>query len=308
MTIHPRYIGCDISKACIDVFDSSDGAARRVANETSALSAFALGLKGSGVLVVLEATGPYDRRLCEALAAAGVGFARVNPTRARRFAQAAGLLAKTDAVDAKMLASFGRALNLGPEAPAEDARKALGLLSTRRDQLVQSRADEKKRLHEAEGEAARSIKSHLAWLDSEIARFDEQISACIQHTPELKQDADRLQSAPGVGPVAACVLLAQMPELGRLNPKQIAALAGLAPLNNDSGAFRGVRRIKGGRRRVRQALYMAALSAVRACPRFNEFYNRILERGKAKKVALIAVARKLLTILNAIVRDKTTFA
>lgn len=308
MTVHQRYVGCDISKAFIDVFDPADGAARRLANEAVALAAFAGGLQGPGALVVFEATGPYDRRLAEALGAAGVAYARVNPMRARRFAQAAGLLAKTDKVDARMLSSLGRALDLEADAPPDDARKALGLLAARRDQLVQMRADEKKRRYEAAGEAARSIDAHLDWLSAEIARYDEEIAAFIKASPALDEDARRLQTAPGVGPVAASILLAQLPELGRLNPKQIAALAGLAPFNNDSDAFRGVRRIRGGRRRVRQALYMAAFNAVRSSPPFTEFHDRIYNRANAKKVAVIAVARKLLITLNAMLRDKTAFA
>lgn len=307
MTLHPRYIGCDISKAVIDIFDPADGGLRRIANEADALAAFASELCGSNALVVFEATGAYDRRLAGALAAAGVSYARVNPMRARRFAQAAGFLAKTDTVDARMLSSFGGALHLDADALPEGERKALGLLAARRDQLVQMRADEKKRRYDAAGDAVRSIEAHLLWLDAEIAHYDVMIAAHIKASPALDEDARRLQSAPGVGPVVATVLLAQLPELGSLNPKQIAALAGLAPFNNDSGAFRGVRRIKGGRRRVRQALYMAAFNAVRACPRFREFHDRILARAKARKVALIAVARKLLVVLNAIVRDNTAF-
>jgi transposase len=308
MTLHLQYVGCDISKRFIDVYDPADGAVRRIANEEGALAALAARLAAAPAIAVLEATGPYDRLLIDALGAAGAPCVRVNPVRARRFAQAAGLLAKTDAVDARMLARLGRALELAPDAPPDAARRALGDLSARRDQLVQNRADEKKRAAAASGETAASIEAHLQWLTAEIARFDRMIETFIDFNEGLREDAARLASAPGVGPVAAAVLLAQMPELGALSPKKIAALAGLAPAANDSGAFRGVRRIKGGRARVRQALYMAALAAIKACPRFNDFYQRILERAKAKKVALIAVARKLLVALNAMMRDKTAFA
>lgn len=308
MTLHLQYVGCDISKRFIDVYDPADGAVRRIANEEGALAALAARIAAAPAIVVMEATGPYDRLLIDTLGAAGVACVRVNPVRARRFAQAAGLLAKTDAVDARMLARLGSALELAPGAPPDAARQALGDLTTRRDQLVQNRADEKKRAAAASGETAASIEAHLQWLTVEIGRFDRMIEAFIALSESLREDAARLASAPGVGPVAAAVLLAQMPELGRLNPKQAAALAGLAPVANDSGAFRGVRRIKGGRARVRQALYMAALAAVRTCPRFNDFYQRILERAKAKKIAIIAVARKLLITLNAMIRDKTAFA
>lgn len=308
MTIHPVYVGCDVSKTTLDIFDPACGKAQRIANNENAAARLAGDLAGRDVIVVMEATGPYDRTLRSALDAAKARYARVNPARARRFAQAAGLLAKTDAVDAKMLAALGSALTLEPDRPEEECRKALAALTARRDQLVQIRADEKKRRHEAAGEAARSIDAHLAFLNAEVRRFNEEIDLLIQSAAALREDAERLTSAPGVGPVAAAVLLAQLPELGRLSPKEIAALAGLAPVNNDSGAFRGVRRIRGGRRRVRQALYMAALAAIRSCERFRDFHQRILDRSKAKKVAIIAVARKLLVILNAMLREKTEYA
>lgn len=307
MIIPPLYLGCDISKRFLDIYDPSADAVRRIDNSPDQTSLFAASLKGSSALVVMEATGPYDRTLRKALDKAAVSYVRVNPTRARRYAQAAGFLAKTDAVDARMLSALGQALRPEAADPVDPACEALSTLQKRRDQLVGMRADERKRRHDAEGDMLASIDEHLTWLKAKILEMDKRIMALINQTPALKDNAARLQSAPGVGVTTATVLLAQLPELGKLSPKKIASLAGIAPVNNDSGAMRGVRRIKGGRRRVRQALYMAALSAIRSCKRFADFYDRIVERSKAKKVAIIAVARKLLTILNAIIRDNKNF-
>lgn len=265
MILHPLHIGCDISKSAIDIFDPRRGA-RRIANTAQDCSAFATGLCGTSALVVMEATGPYDGALCEALAQAGVPYARVNPTRARRFAQAAGLTAKTDAVDARMLSRLGQALRPDPQGPVDETRKALNQLHKRRDQLVQIRADEKKRAHHATGGALASIRHHIDWLSAEIEQIEASITELLG-SAELKPQAEILRSAPGIGSVAATTLLALMPELGHLSSKQIASLAGLAPIARDSGAFRGLRRIGQGRSRVRKALYMAALTARRTSPR-----------------------------------------
>ena len=308
MILHPLYVGCDISKHAIDIHDPSGRGARRIANTLADCSAFAVRLAGTGAMVVMEASGSYDGSLRQALALAGVAYARVNPTRARRFAQAAGYLAKTDAVDARMLAHLGASLRPAAETPLDTHRKALADLHKRRDQLVSMRADEKKRAHEADDIVLASIHRHVAWLSAEIDDLQQRIAALLEDCGQLKAHAGLLRTAPGIGPAAAIALTALMPELGALSPKQVASLAGLAPVNNDSGAFRGMRRIKAGRRRVRQALYMAALAAIRACPRFTTFYKRIRNAGKAAKLAIIAVARKLLTVLNAMVRDNRAFA
>lgn len=308
MTLHVRYVGCDISKDTLDFYDPALGKGRRVRNTPASAAHWAASLDGAPVLVVMEATGVYDRVLRTALQEAGVAYARINPLRARRYAQAAGFLAKTDAVDARMLASMGEALKLASDAPPDPAREALCALQKRRDQLVGMRAEERNRRCDVEGALAASIDEHIAWLSDEIRALDDEIKVLVTTAEPLREDVARLRSVPGVGPVAASVLLAYMPELGQLSPKKIASLAGLAPVNNDSGIKRGERRIRGGRGRVRRALYMAALSAIRTEPRFTHFYQRIVERAQAKKVAIIAVARKLLTILNAIIRDKTRYA
>lgn len=307
MIIHPTYVGCDISQGAIDICDPLQVKPWRIANEPCAIAKFAETLQERQTIVVLEATGIYDRALRAGLAAAGTSFVRVNPTRARRFAQAAGLLAKTDKIDARMLSLMGESMKLKPDLPEDPEVKALMDLQVRRDQLVQMCSDEKRHLHSAEDLVAPSILRLITTIEEEITKLDSLIEALICSCEALKQTYDLLRSAPGIGPVAANVLTAQMPELGRLSPKKIAALAGLAPMNQDSGAMRGVRRIKGGRSRVRRALYMAAMAAARSCVRLSQFYQRIKQRAKSVKVAIIATARKLLTNLNAMLRDNQRY-
>lgn len=308
MIIHPGFVGCDVSKLHLDIFDARTGVCERIANTTSALAAFAQRSAHNGDLVVFEATGGYDKALRQALARAGCRFARVNPGRARDFARAAGFLAKTDSVDARMLAAMGQALGVAADPVPNPARERLTLLVKRRDQLVAMRAQEKNRLAEtADKRLARDLQTHLDWLSTRIARFNLAIALACK-SPAIAGHVALARTAPGVGPVTACVLAALMPELGARSPKQIAALAGLAPLNADSGQWRGQRCIKGGRRRVREALYMAALGAVRANTPFRAFYLRLREAGKPAKLALIAVARKLLTTLNAMLRDNAPYA
>jgi transposase len=207
-----------------------------------------------------------------------------------------------------MLAAFARAMQPVTEQPADPARNTLAKLAKRRDQLVLMRAQEKTRRSEAEDHAmAGRISRLIKVLDSEIAEIEADISALIKAEPEISDDAQLMRSLPGVGPVACMQLIAQMPELGKVGPKQVAALAGLAPFNVDSGAFRGKRKIAGGRKRVRDALYMAALNAVRRANPFKTFYSRLRQAGKPAKLALIAVARKLLTVLNAMMRDRKSY-
>jgi transposase len=217
-------------------------------------------------------------------------------------------LAKTDAIDARMLASFARTMMPAADQPPKPERNALALLAKRRDQLVQMWAQEKNRRSEATDRAMiEAIMRHLHFLNGEIKAIEAEIQALIKAEPEIAAQARLLRSAPGIGPVACMQLIAQMPELGQVGPKQTAALAGLAPLNVDSGIFRGKRTIGGGRKRVRDALYMAALNAVRRDSSFRTFYQRLRAAGKPAKLALIAVARKLLTTLNAMLRDRKTY-
>ena len=307
MIISLRYVGIDVSKQHLDIFDEGLGVPERIANAPQAITQIVARWR-CDVLVVFEATGVYDLELREALGQAGIRFARINPARARDFARASGQLAKTDPIDARMLAAFARALKPATEQIANPARNALARLAKRRDQLVLMRAQEKNRRSEADDRAmADRIGRLIEVLDGEIAEIEADISTLIKTEPEISGDAQLIRSLPGVGPVTCMQLIAQMPELGKVGPKQVAALAGLAPFNVDSGAYRGKRKIAGGRKRVRDALYMAALNAGRRADPFKVFYVRLRQAGKPAKLALIAVARKLLTVLNAMMRDRKPY-
>jgi transposase len=309
MTIHPETFGIDVSKHHLDIFDPRRSAVYRVANTPEEAAKLAATIVECGGFAVFEATGCYDAALRQALTAAGAVHARINPEQARNFANAIGRRAKTDAIDARMLAELGRRLTLRPRAACDHDRERIGLLRKRRDQLVAMRQQERARKSECSetGMLLASLNAHLDWLDVAIAELDGHIRDLLKATPSLQQDEKLMRSVPGVGPVTATVLLTGMPELGTLSPKAIAALGGLAPYNNDSGRFQGKRTVRGGRKRVRDALYMAAVSASRTKTKLGAFYRDLRKAGKPAKVAIIALARKMLTILNAIVRDKTAF-
>ena len=309
MIVSFRCVGIDVSKRMLDIFDEAVGRPERIANAPQPITEQVARWRGDDVFVVFEATGSYDAVLTDALRHAGIRFARINPARARDFARASGRLAKTDAIDARMLAGFARVMTPTADKAPAPGRAALALLAKRRDQLVQMRAQEKNRRSETSDTAmVERIIRHLDFLSTEIEAIEAEIKALIAAEPEISEQARLLRSAPGIGPVACMQLIAQMPELGHTGPKQLAALAGLAPLNVDSGAHRGKRSISGGRKRVRDALYMAALNAVRSNGPIKIFYNRLRSAGKPAKLALIAVARKLLTTLNAMIRDRKTYA
>lgn len=308
MIIYPGFVGCDVSKLYLDIFDARTGVCARIANGRAAITALARQVAQSGDLIVFEATGGYDRALRAALTEHGARFVRVNPAKARDFARAAGVLAKTDRIDARVLAMMGQALGLGAQTAVEPEREALALLVKRRDQLVDMRAQEKVRRAEiADTKLRADIDAHIAWLNRRVARLNLDIALLCKQSAALAREIALARTAPGVGPVTASVLAALLPELGHRSPKQIAALAGLAPFAADSGQWRGHRAIKGGRRRVRQAVYMAALGAIRAGGDFAAFYKHLRAQGKAAKLALIAVARKLLVTLNAMLRDNVAF-
>ena len=309
MTIHRNFLGCDISKQFIDVFDPRGHRRQRLRNERAALEGLAAGLDPDSDIVVLEATGSHDRLLRHVLAEHDVGYVRLNPMTARRFAQARGRLAKTDRIDARSLAEYGAAFQPAADAPPSPAREHRAALARRRDQLVEARAVELKHRTDAfEPAVTADIDAVIAVLDARIREIEVLIECQLQADPQLVRQAERLSSAPGVGPVTVLTVLAHMPELGRLSPKAAAALAGLAPFNDDSGQRTGRRCIAGGRPRVRKALYMAALGAIRANSRFTAFYNALAARSGSKKLAIVAVARKLLIALNAMIRDDKEFA
>lgn len=306
MKIHPGFVGIDISKDTLDIFDGRGGTSGRIANRAEAITEAVASWRGCDVFVLFEATGRYDTMLRLALSEAGVRFARVNPARARDFARAAGFLAKTDTIDAQMLAAMAQALQPAADATPDPARERLALLHKRRDQLVAFRKQERTRLAEA-GELASSLAAHIAWLDDAIADVNASIDRLLAGQQHLQHARQLMETMPGIGRVSAVTLLALMPELGARSPKTIAALAGLAPLNADSGKRRGVRQIHGGRRRVREALYMAAVSVTRTRSSFARIYRAMIDSGKPAKVALIAVARRMLVTLNAIIRDQQPF-
>jgi transposase len=258
-------------------------------------------------LLVLEASGGMETDVVVALATAGVPVVVINPRQARDFARATGELAKTDKIDARILALFAEKIR--PEVrplPSEEARE-LDALMARRRQLVEIRAGERSRLSQASRIVRISIEEHIAWLDARIGEVEAELQRRIQSSSVWREKDRVLRSTPGVGPTVSLSLLTGVPELGTLNRQKVSKLVGIAPLNRDSGTLRGQRRIWGGRTDVRSVLYMGTLSAIRHNPVIREFYQRLVARGKLKKVALVACMRKLLTILNRMLRDNTTW-
>ena len=304
MNPQPCFIGIDVSKATLDLHARPAGEVLQVANDTDGIAALvARVLRWAPELVVLEATGGLEHPAAAALAEARVSVAVVNPRQARDFAKATGKLAKTDAIDAAVLAHFAEAIR--PQArPLPDAKThELAELLGRRRQLLGMRTAENNRLGTvAAPRVRRSIEAHLGWLAEQLEGLDEDLGEAIRASPVWRVNDDLLQSIPGVGRVVSRALMAELPELGTLSREQIAALAGVAPVNRDSGTRSGNRSVCGGRSHVRSALYMAALSAKRWNPALREFAARLEEKGKAAKVILVAVARKLLVIANAILR------
>jgi transposase len=300
------FVGIDVSKAQLDVHVLPDGSSFTVTNDEPGLRDLAARLAKSGpCLVVLEATGGLQERAAAHLAAAGLAVAVVNPRQVRDFARATGRLAKTDRIDAQAIAAFAAAVKPQPRPLPDAARQALIDLVARRRQLVEMRAAEKIRRRQLAPALRPRLDDHLEWLAQAIDELDRDLGRALRTSPVWRASDDLLASVPGVGPVTRATFLAKLPELGTLNRRQIAALAGVAPINRDSGAQRGRRFIQGGRSDVRTVLYMATLAAVRCNPVLRAFFRRLRAAGKPAKVALTAAMRKLLTILNAIARDQT---
>lgn len=302
------YVGIDVAKARLDIAHGENGEVWSTGNDPDGWGEVARRLKAlQPPLIVLEATGGLEFPLLAELCAASLPAALVNPGRVRQFARAAGVLAKTDKIDARVLARFAAAIKPTPtNLPGADEQRLAALVSRRR-QLLEMRTAENNRLSTAPSTIRPRIENHLAWLDEELEALNTEIGDFIRQTPLWQEKDHLLQAVPGVGPVATATLLTELPELGQLNRKQIAALVGVAPMNNDSGGRRGKRRVKGGRAAVRGVLYMATLSATRFNPVIRRFYNHLTASGKEKKVALTACMRKLLTILNAIVRSRQSW-
>jgi transposase len=301
-----RFVGIDVSKDHLDVVIRPAGTHTRVPNTDDGLDQLVAVLRPLGlVLIVLEATGGYQRRAVAALSLAGLPVAVVNPARARDFAKAIGRLAKTDAVDAAALAEFAERIR-PPVRPLPDAEaQKMRALLARRGQLVGMRTMERNRLTTATDRTVRrSLDAHLKWLQEQIDATEEELDEAIQASEVWKAKDALLQSIPGIGPGVARTLLFELPELGRLSREQIGALTGLAPMNRDSGRSSGPRFIVGGRAVVRTAVYMATHAARKWNPALKVFADRLAAAGKAPKVVLIAVARKLLVIANAVLRDQ----
>jgi transposase len=258
-------------------------------------------------LVVLEATGGVELALVAQLGAVGLPVVVTNPRQVRDFARATGQLAKTDRIDAEILARFADQVRPELRPLPDPAIQELAALLARRRQLVEMLTAERNRLRRAARRVRPRITEHVHWLERELDDIDHDLADAIRSSPLWREQEDLLRTVPGIGPVVASTLLAGLPELGRLNRKEIAALVGVAPLNRDSGTLRGRRSVWGGRGQIRAALYMAALAATRFNPKVRAFYQRLLAAGKPKKVALVACMRKLLTILNAMVHNNTSW-
>jgi len=299
------FIGIDVAKQLLEVAAHEHEYQFRCANKTSAFPTLLAELIDlQPALIVLEATGGLERAVAATLRDAGLPVAVVNPRQVRDFARALGQLAKTDRLDARVLAAFGAAIKPPPRPLKTNDELELDALSGRRDQLVGILADEKNRRASAATDSVRDeIQAHIDWLNERIAELDQQLKKLLQGSARWRNKAHILQSTPGIGPVVSYSLLAQLPELGTLNRQQISKLVGVAPLNRDSGQQRGSRHIFGGRANVRKLLYMAALTASRCNPVIKTFYERLRARQKPFKVAITACMRKLLTIVNFMVRN-----
>ena len=301
-----QFVGIDISKTWLDLALASQDAVESVAHDAPGILRIVQRLQAlQPTRIVLEATGGFERGLVRALAAAQLPVVVVNPRHVRDFAKATGQLAKTDTLDARVLARFAEAVRPALRPVPDVAREEVRAQLARRRQLIDMQTAEKNRLERAVPSVRQRIQKHLTWLTAELTQVEAALDASIQRSPIWQTQQDLLRSVPGVGPVMSRTLLAELPELGTLTHKQIAALVGVAPLNRDSGTLRGRRHVWGGRAPVRAALYMAALVGTKWNPALRRFYCHLREMGKAPKVALVACMRKLLVMLNAMLKHQT---
>ncbi len=299
------FVGIDVAKTHLDVAGSNDTIVRRVSNDPAGIRDLLATLKAAAPsVIVVEATGGLERPLVEALLAAALPVALVNPGHVRHFAIGLGILAKTDAIDARVLRTFARLAAPRLLAKRSASRAELEALVTCRRQLLQTRTEQSNRLQTTTSTPARkALQTVLATLDKQIAKLDAQITQCIASDEDMSHHDQLLQSVPGVGPVLSATLLAELGELGKSDRRQISALAGVAPFNRDSGRFRGKRAIRGGRATVRRVLYMATVAAIRCNPVIKTFAQRLEQTGKLPKVIIVACMRKLLAILNIMLRE-----
>jgi transposase len=297
------FVGIDVAKAQLDIALRPIGTRWTVSNDDAGIADLVTRLQGIGPqLIVLEATGGFQRAVVAALAAAALPVVVVNPRQARDFAKATGQLAKTDALDARALAHFAEAIRPTPRPVPDAQTEELRALLARRRQLIAMRTAEHNRLGSAPRRLQADIEAHITWLDARLAALDDDLDTTLRASPVWREQEELLRSVPGIGPVCARTLVLDLPELGTLTRQRLAALVGVAPLHRDSGTMRGTRSVWGGRAHVRTTLYMSTLVAVRYNPVLKRFYERLCAAGKAKKVALTACMRKLLTILNAMVK------
>jgi len=298
-------IGIDVAKQYFDLHSLKTGQDRRMENSNDGIrQCVALCNEIRPKLIAMEATGGYELALAATLQAEGFAVAVVNPRRIRDFAKAAGQIAKTDKLDARIIAQFAATMEPMPTERINENTQKLKALVARRSQLVGLHTAESNRLEHADGkEIRRSIAAVLKVIEAQLKTIDRQITEHIENTPKLRQRSEILDSVPGIGPTTAHMLVTELPELGRLNRRQIAALIGVAPMARDSGTFRGKRMTGGGRKKIRSRLFMPTLVAVRHNPILRAYYNKLLGRGKCKMVALVAVMRKLICILNTMVKN-----
>ena len=307
-TSSEKHVGIDVSKDRLDVAVLGETQEREVDNTSQGITQLVVWMQElQPELIVVEATGGYERAVVEALFWAGLAVAVVNPARVRQFARACGLLAKTDKLDAQILAVFGQKVQPRRYESKSEEGKQLSALLVRRRQLEEILKAEQNRLRTISASLRGSVERMIACLKAEKKLLEEQIQHFVADQETWQEQTQILKSAPGVGKVTTATLLAELPELGKMDRRKIAALVGVAPMNSDSGKKRGYRKTKGGRGDVRSVLYMATLVATRRNPLIRAQYQQLLKRGKLKKVALIACMRKFLTILNAMVRDKQHF-
>ncbi len=305
MNKEQKYVGVDISKDSLDIAVFGSKERRRFNNNPIGIKRATGALEAmKPVLVVFEATGGLEIPFWAALFEAGMDAAPINPRQIRDFARAKGRLAKTDAIDAQVIAHYGQAMQPRP-LPFPDTQELKEVMA-RRSQLVEMISAEKNRFRAVRKESIkRDIKAHIEWLANRLSDVEKELQKAIEESPVWREKYQLLRSTPGVGPILSATMLTQLPELGTLNRHQVAALVGVAPLNRDSGLMRGKRSVWGGRGRVRGALYMAALVATRCNPVIRVFYQRLCSEGKPKKLALTACMRKLLAILNSMIKHHT---
>lgn len=305
MTPPQMCIGIDISKEQLDLAQRPAGERQVVPNTEAGIMRLAAQLRAmTPTAIVVEATGRLEVPLVTALAAVGLPISVVNPRQVRDVAKATGRLAKTDTLDAEILAQFAEAVRPTPRPMADEATQELRALLTRRRQLIEMRTAEQNRLSTAPRCLQRPIRTHIDWLDRQVTQLDDELTQLIRSLPRWREQDQRLRSVPGIGPVMSRTLLAELPELGTVSHQQLAALVGVAPLNRDSGTLRGRRTCWGGRATVRRVLYMATLVAAKWNPVIKAFYARLRATGKPAKVALVACMHKLLTILNAMLKHQ----